>query len=199
MIAVLCAVIIILLAPRSCGAGAEQAKKTVTTSTKYIGASKRPFIIRETVKVPQYISVPQLPSAPEKIDTAAIISSHYSKVFYRDSLVRDSVELVIEDTLYQNRIHSRVKKIRNLRPTYVITQTTVNHPPSKSALLVLYMGAHVGYSPRTKQPALAPFAAITLRQGAMIGYSYEAFGNTHQLQFGWKISFKKPVLSGLRP
>ena len=55
------------------------------------------------------------------IDTNLILKDYFTKIFYSDSLISDSIAINIEDTITRNRIFSRTLSYSILYPTKIIT------------------------------------------------------------------------------
>ena len=55
------------------------------------------------------------------VDTNLILKDYFTKVFYSDSLIHDSITIAIQDTITRNRIFSRTLSYSILYPTKIIT------------------------------------------------------------------------------
>ena len=78
-------------------------------------------IIYDTIIVPEY-----MPLSP---DTLAIISDYFSKVKYRDTLMNDSSALlVLDETVFMNRLFEREIIFLNRRPREVYIKEPVPTP-----------------------------------------------------------------------
>ena len=62
--------------------------------------------IRYKVRVDSFIAYEKV-FIKTKVDTAAILTDYYAKVFYRDTVKNDYGHVIIEDSVTQNRIAAR--------------------------------------------------------------------------------------------
>lgn len=80
---------------------------------------------------------------PQIIDTAAILQAYFNKNAYSDTLVNDSALLiVINDTISQNKIQSRLPFITRRYPT--ITQTNTIYATKDEWFVGGYLGQSYG-------------------------------------------------------
>ena len=85
-------------------------------------------IVHDTVEIHDTIPV----------DTLSIVKDYFSARIYNDTLKEDSVTLIINDTIFQNRIKSRNVKYSLVSPTTIIqTEREVNKRE-------LYLGFGIG-------------------------------------------------------
>ncbi|WP_286984208.1 hypothetical protein [Haliea sp.] len=71
--------------------------------------------------VPYPVEVVRWDTFKTSVDTAFILKDYFSKIFYRDSIVQDSVSIIIEDTVTRNRIVSRYLNYTLRYPTKIVT------------------------------------------------------------------------------
>ena len=189
LVSVMGAIIIILLMTRGCGQpGCDRESVTITVHDTVHG-DPAPVSVAPRVPAPQIIIVPEYRDFP--VDTLSILNDYFTTRFYSDTLKNDtSMLVVVNDSVRANRISSRGFVFQNRRPTAITTTTTITQN-RKEAWLKAYLGVGAAYSPTTKRFGVGPFATFTIRQGAVLTYGYDAVGNSHQVAFGWKLSFRK--------
>lgn len=111
--------IIIILLQRSCKTVPSNSPETITKiEWKY-----------DTIKKEVPVYVPQWKTKTKyeidtfvKIDTVKVLGDYYTKYFYSDTLADDSLNLVVNDTLFENKIYSREIDYRLIYPTKIITK-----------------------------------------------------------------------------
>lgn len=93
----------------------------------------------------------------QPVDTAAILQDYFARVFYRDTLQTQYGNLVVEDTISQNRIQAR-RWLTNFSIPTVTKTVTLSQPPRNqlyvgfSGLMGQYsIGAEVNLSLKTKK------------------------------------------------
>jgi len=84
--------------------------------------------IRE--KVPTYVPkwkdrIVYEPSDTVYIDTNKVLEDYFADYYYRDSVYNDSIKIIIEDTISQNKIKSRDISLQILYPTITITRDSI--------------------------------------------------------------------------
>lgn len=190
-IAALLFLLVIILLFRNCG---PVPGSTVTVIHDTVPGDPYPVEAPVRVPYPVYIdtgTTRYIAGAPLPTDTDAIIKDYLVTRFYRDTLKNDTSMLaVVEDSVQANRIVSRKFTYQNRRPTAIITTTNITQN-KKEAFLRAYMGIGASYSPSTKRFGVGPFVAVTLRPGPIVVYAYDVAGNSHQVQFGWKLTFRR--------
>jgi hypothetical protein len=73
------------------------------------------------------------------VDTSAILDDYFSKYYYSDTLSLDTLgTIVVEDTITENKIHSRVVHPNILQRTITIDRTEILNPNE------FYLGGGVG-------------------------------------------------------
>lgn len=158
---------------------------TVRTDTAYIKhydtVRQRllvPYAIKsETVYVTQqghtfYID------RPVKVDTAAILSDFFAKVFYNDTLRVKYGLVFIRDTLSRNRIIGR-----SVMTDFHIPVTTNTVTRTLPATGMLFLGPDIGFG-------VGVSAAYKSKGDHLygIGYMLTARGGVLDLSYKWKIS-----------
>ena len=101
-----------------------------------------------------------------EIDTLAILQDYYTKYAYRDTVQAAECTIFISDTLYTNKIISRVVGARNDREKEIVTTTINNIYPNDR---MFHIGAMVGIGDGA---TLVPMAAYQDRKNniMMVGY-----------------------------
>lgn len=149
---------------RSCP---EPQVKTVTVDTGYIieqfkSTWQKPkpdtVIKRLYLPSPELIYLEQDPQfVYQQIDTAAILQDYFARVYYRDTLQTQYGNLVVEDTISQNRIQAR-RWLTNFSIPTVTKTVTLSQPPRNqlyvgfSGLMGQYnIGAEINLSLKTKR------------------------------------------------
>ena len=87
----------------------------------------------DTLRIPEVTYVPKwrtkyvTKTVPTDVDTAAILKDYYSLYYYSDTLEIDSIgNIVINDTVTQNKIVSRTPKVSISIPT-ITKEITINN------------------------------------------------------------------------
>jgi hypothetical protein len=175
--------IILLLILLSDGCGG-RAKPSVTIKRDTVWAHDTEVVIRERYK-PVIRWRDSIQYVTEEVDTAYILRDYYTAKYFADTLVNDtSMFVAVWDSIYFNDIQARGYAVQNRRPTQIINEVTINQPPRKEAIVKLYLGAF-----GTFPLGGGPFASLTTRGGAYIGYGYN-LRNVHELRAGWMIRFR---------
>lgn len=189
VIAVLGGIVILLLMTRECGQWKEKGDTVTVTDTVIVPGDPYPVYTAPRVPKPERIIEYQV--VPQKVDTAAILKDYFATRFYPDTLKNDtSMFIAVHDSVRENRIVSRRFIFQNKRPISIVSNTTVTHN-KKEPWFKLYLGLNASYAPGSKRFGFGPFATGTVKQGALLTYGYDAVGNSHQVGFGWKLSFRK--------
>lgn len=139
---ILIAVLVVFLLFKSCDNGKklepkEVVKTTIETKTVY------DTIINTVVSYkPKYISVIKTKVDSFYIDTNSVVSDYFDKYVYSDTIKKDSINLVINDTISRNKIESRSIDYQLIYPhtTTTITNEVVINKNK------LFFGGEVGVS-----------------------------------------------------
>lgn len=127
--------VIIILLQRSCKSAPPASQPEVITKieTKYdtIVDSFPVYIPKWKTKVIYKIDT------LEKVDTALVLGDYFSKYYYSDTLQKDSLTLIINDTINQNKIFSREVNYKLKYPTVTITKEI--YPKKRQ----LYLGGNL--------------------------------------------------------
>ena len=136
--------IVVILLLRQCGG------KVIPGETKYI-TSVKTEIEYDTIRdsIPTYVPYPEYIYPPadtfwrdRDIDTAAILEDYFSTYFYSDVIEDDSIKIVINDSISQNKIASRDLKYEILYPIKTITITEEHYLNRRE----FYVGPRIGAS-----------------------------------------------------
>lgn len=142
-----------------------------TADTSY--QKRKDSLVYVPIPVPVPYKVTDTFEVPAIVDTGAIIRNYFSKYFISDTLANDSnLLVVVEDTLFSNKIISRKKIIERNFPTikWTITNTQVKYYDG------LFLGGLINGSD----------AAITLDWQK----NKHQFGAGYSLNQKWMISYK---------
>jgi hypothetical protein len=60
-----------------------------------------------------------------KLDTIYIIHDYFTKYYYSDTINRDSITVIINDTIFRNKISSRNINYKFIIPTHTITKEII--------------------------------------------------------------------------
>ena len=178
-------VIIILISiiffQRACSEPKIVVEKVIDTITKI----KIDTITRlDTVYIPKY-SYKLRVDTITKYDTVRIIEEYFTKVYYQDTILKDSnAFIVVMDTLYQNEIISRSVYSQIYPRTIYKTSYRIIDPKFK-----LKVGFGVG-GWDDKFGASLKVLAVTKRDKTY-GASYDFINNFAEVSLYWTIRFKK--------
>lgn len=126
---------------------------------------------------------------PADVDTAAILSAYFQKMFYSDTIQGLDTGLhyrftaVINDSVYENRIQHRQFFFLDLKPATINT-FEVAKPRNK-----WFIGGQIGGS-RSHFDAGVSLMLMT-KKDLGYAYTYQALSRTHNATLYWKISFRK--------
>lgn len=134
---VIIVLIIIILLQRACSGSKPETTTIVKTETKWdtIKQTTPLYVPKWYLRIKTNIDTFTIP-----IDTIAILKDYYAIYNYSDTLGTDSVKIIINDSVTQNKIKSRVVDYKIMYPTITITkETTINK-------LQFYYGLGIGAS-----------------------------------------------------
>jgi len=192
--------IVIALLLFKCNGGCPEG---ITTSDTIIVPGD-PYPVYDTIEKPKpyQVIVPGDTFWPD-VDTAVILQKckqlykdYYTKNIYRDTLKDDTSALItLIDTVYQNKLQSRILGFQNRRPTSIITNTNIigEIPVNK---FYLGVGINGEVNPFFRNPTITLNGLLTLKKH----WSYEAevsfpIDNIKNIRVGfkafYKLSFKK--------
>jgi hypothetical protein len=144
-----------------------------------------PYLVQ--VPTPYYLDT--TPHIPLQVDTAAIIASFFTPVYYQDTFVNDtSYRLVLAEIVNQNRIQDRKLWVQNLRGKEYITTTQTIYQKETPRTKV-YLGVSVGRW--IDQFALGGSLAINTKKDHLYSLSYDCLNNSIYINSFWKIRFGK--------
>lgn len=119
-----------------------------------------------------------------EIDTLAILQDYYTKYVYMDTVEAAQCTIFISDTLYTNKIISRVVGAKNNRETEINTTTINNIYPNER---MLHMGAMVGIGDGA---TLVPMIAYQDRKNNIIMGGYDIHNKMYNVGMMIRISKK---------
>lgn len=73
---------------------------------------------------------------PVKVDTTIIIQGYYTRYYQVDTFRNNDLELITQDSLYNNRTSYRAYKYKILRPDTFLTKTITNTIAQSNAIFV---------------------------------------------------------------
>ena len=101
---------------------------------------------------------------PVNVDTASIIKAYFKEVVYNDSIVNDTVKIVLKEIVSENAIRSRDLRWQLMMP---ISTSTIVEPRS-----LFYVG---GVLDVDNNVSLAPFLAYKNKRDQLLTGSYNPF------------------------
>ncbi|MFK5856097.1 MAG: hypothetical protein QM503_08210 [Bacteroidota bacterium] len=121
-----------------------------------------------------------------KIDTALILSNYFSKYYYQDTILNDTVGLIIlRDTITQNRISYRNPSIsiypRLIKQTTLLKQVT---QPKLKLFLGLGLGGNMSHF------SLSPSLMLITKKQTSYSLSYDLLNNDVNFTMYWKLKFR---------
>jgi hypothetical protein len=131
-------------------------------------------------------SFPTFEEEPFFVDTAAILKDYYSKVFYSDTTKTRYGNVIIKDTVTENRISAR-QVITDFNIP-VITKTVTQ--PKRTQV---YIGMNVQGMPTSPITAFGPSIMLKTKQDKVIELGALTAGHywMYQASLKFKLSFKK--------
>lgn len=120
--------LIIIFLMRECGGGSSNNGNGGKIDTTVIETVKWDTLrIPEITYVPKYRTKYVTKTVPADVDTAAILKDYYSLYYYSDTLQIDTIgNIVINDTVTQNKIVARTPKVSISIPT-ITKEITINN------------------------------------------------------------------------
>lgn len=109
------------------------------------------------------------------IDTVKVIKEHLTKNYYSDTIKGQDAEIVINDTLFRNKIAFRQVAVKNLRETKLLDVR-------KRAL---YLGASMGGN--SNSFTALPQISYQNRKGSIFTYQYDIANKSHLIGYQIKI------------
>jgi hypothetical protein len=139
-----------------------------------------PYAVHYTDTIPLYDTIWQQGDTQyvlQPIDTMLILMDYYAKVNYIDTVKNDSSALIVlNETIFKNRISDRVVTFQNRRPTAIIQERT-------KAIVLGVGGTVIGLD-----------ASVGYRQNRNIfnlTYSSQGLGFRYQREIGWRKASEK--------
>ena len=134
-----------------------------TYKTLYVNTYKKgndiPFYVIDSVQVRIH-------------DTLYVLNDYYKVKAYSDTIKKDSNIFVIDDTISQNRIISRVFKADITQKTIVVREFYASKPTN-----TLYWCIRGSYSPLNGLEVLSPSLMLSVKNKALIGLSVDISKN----------------------
>lgn len=120
--------LIIIFLMRECGGGSSNNGNGGKIDTTVIETVKWDTLrIPEITYIPKYRTKYVTKTVPADVDTAAILKDYYSLYYYSDTLQIDTIgNIVINDTVTQNKIVARTPKVSISIPT-ITKEITINN------------------------------------------------------------------------
>jgi hypothetical protein len=143
-----------------------------------------PFSVTNTIYKPLYKTDTLEITEVLPTDTAAILSHFYQKVFYSDTQVNKYGKIIIDDTVFKNRIASR-RVITDLKIPEVTNTITL-----KQKRNVVYLG--VGAMSSLEDFIYAVGGDVSLKTKTDKIYSVGAFA-TKEGKLYYQLGFKVPI------
>jgi len=122
-----------------------------------------------------------------KIDTVKVLNDYYAKYFYSDSINGDSLKLVINDTVSENKIVARSINYSLIYPTVTINKTEIKNKTE------LYYGLGIGGNKNTIT-YFGPELLLKTKNKGAYGLGVGLIGPNSpniQFKFYWKIGKNK--------
>lgn len=100
---------------------------------------------KDTQYVPYPVYVEKPVNIPSKVDTQAILIDYYSKYFYKDTIFNldSSAQVVIADTISENKIQNRIVDIKSNQKTIIITNN-ITEKVKEDPKMKFYGGFTIG-------------------------------------------------------
>jgi hypothetical protein len=120
-----------------------------------------------------------------KVDTKAIIKSYFTKYFLSDTLKDTLINLVVNDTLFNNRITSRYYQYKLVKPYQIVKTVTETKTFNKTNGLFLGLYGEAG-----KQIyGAGPYANFIFKNNN-IGIGFNLLNRSALIQYSRKINTK---------
>lgn len=176
------AIIAIMIFQKECGSTTNKTKQKIITDTIVLTEVIRdttPLFIKTYYPVPADTIEIQVPA---NVDTLAILSNYYNKYYYRDTLVNDSMALiVIFDTITQNKIISRSGEYKNRRPTVINNTTIINQSKVWNIGFGLFAGGNLS------EFQAGPSLLITTNNRSSYLAEYDIMHKTFRIGMFWNV------------
>jgi hypothetical protein len=133
--------------------------------------------IRDTLYTPSPIHFDSLVYYPATIDTQKVLEDYFSSRVYADTLLDDTTgQVIIRDSVSQNRIITRQPYIKIIRQTEVIREKPKIH---------LHAGFKVGGS--KDHLSFGPSLILNTRQRSSFGISYDIPNRSITFSIYWRV------------
>jgi hypothetical protein len=135
-------VLIIILFIKSCSGNKPKPLTTTTIKTEIKWDTVKTSI---PIYIPKYHTkiVNKYDTLWKDVDTSYILKDYFSSYVYFDTINKDSLTLVINDTITQNKIKNRKIDYKILYPTKTITIHTKEYINNRELYLGLGLGATI--------------------------------------------------------
>lgn len=158
-------------------------QQTVTIrDTTYLPGDSVKVKVKEHVPVP-YAVDRYLPAAP--FDTMAAIAQYFTRYFYADTIRRDSMLVIILDTVGENKIRHRSVYWQNLRGPMVIRETVIQKEDPRHRL---FIGGVATYA---EKPGAGAALLLITKKDHGYSYTYDGINNSHTVGIYYKISLRR--------
>jgi hypothetical protein len=137
------------------------------------------FIPPIVVNLPPGQTIIKEKPVPANIDTTSILKAYFREVIYNDSLVNDTVKIILREVISENAIKSRELTWKLNLP---ITTTTEIHNQRK---MELYGGVMLGMG---QQPSAYPMLSLKNKKNHVFMGYYNPF--TKEGGFGYSMPIK---------
>lgn len=126
------------------------------------------------------------------VDTAAILKDYFTSYYYSDTIINDSLKIIINDTVYKNSISSRSVKYDILYPIKTITIKEEHFLNQREFYIgprvgMIYGGDNVGLSFVGIEGLFRSKKRTTVAVAAGVN---QAFGVNLQVGLHWKLGKK---------
>ena len=139
--------------------------------------------IHDTAYQPKYI---YKDTGTTKIiyDTVLILKDYFTKYFYSDTILNDtSAQIIINDTIYKNRIISRLPKVKLYHPVITNTILTSERHPERSRRVSA--GFTIGGN--LNQFNFGPALLLQTKKKTSYSLSYDLINKQVNLSLYWQL------------
>jgi hypothetical protein len=128
-----------------------------------------------------------------KILTDTVLVKEYvivylTKIYYRDTAINDdTMQIVIDDVIFKNKIASRTVHYHSKLPTQIITNKTYTLPNYR-----WYIGisSTITTGPETKYLSLGPDLILSTPNRSIFRCGYDFINKTINFGYAWNINYK---------